>query len=389
MKSAVFEGPGKVGIWEVPVPEPQGSQVLIKVKACGVCTWEKRFFTGKGVSPDHYPVRGGHEIAGIVAAVGPDATPGLKPGQHAVVASLTRCGQCYYCRRGMDNLCVRSAESVEGQRPWGPAGFSEYVLVRDYEVYRISKNIPFEEASLAEPLACVCRSIQTSGVQPSDTAIIMGAGVMGLLHLKLLSALGVRSFIVEPDHGRHAIAYANGALKCIDPTETLPEDVVSILNEGCKDASGEPLLGFTAAFVTAGGPAAAQYALGSLAKGGSLVLYGAFHPEHTMNLDLNDIHYREIHIAGSYRHDRQSFRRAADLLSTGAVKVQDLISATVPFPEVRRALEIANKASNEGLKEEKSGGEDRDGSLCSTDNSQDSRGFYPSILKPFRVIVVF
>ncbi|HHY37636.1 MAG TPA: alcohol dehydrogenase catalytic domain-containing protein [Clostridia bacterium] len=373
MKSAVFEGPGKVEIRELPVPGLEGNQVLVKVKACGVCTWEKRFFAGDGVSPDQYPVRGGHEIAGVVAAVGPDAAPDLKPGQPAVVASLTRCGQCYYCRRGMDNLCVRSAESAQKQEPWGPAGFSEYVLVRDYEVYRISENLPFVEASLAEPLACVCRSVRASGIQASDTAIIMGAGVMGLLHLKLLSAMGVNSIVVEPDHARHSIAYANGALKCIDPVEVPPGDVVSVLNESPGGISGEPFLGFTAAFLTAGGPSAAHYALASLAKGGALVLYGAFHPEHVMNLDLNDIHYREIAIVGSYRHDRQSFRKAADLLSAGTVKVRDLVSVTVPFPEVKRALEIAS----EGLTDQTPEGEN---------GSVNAR---PAITRPYRVVVTF
>jgi 2-desacetyl-2-hydroxyethyl bacteriochlorophyllide A dehydrogenase len=341
MKTAVFEGPGKVGIWDLPTPKPQDNQVLVKTKACGVCTWEKRFFSGNGVSEDQYPVRGGHEISGIIAEVGPNTAPDLSPGQHVAVASLTKCGQCYYCRHGMDNQCSRSADLLEEQGPWGPAGLSEYVLVRDYEIYRISENLPFEEASMAEPLACVCRSVQASRVEPADAAIIMGAGTMGILHLKLLSSMGVRCVVIEPDPSRHEIALANGALKCLDSAPS-PEAAISTLNEA-DNSAGEPVYGFRAAFVTAGGPQAVDYAIKSTAKGGFAVIYGAFHPDHTMNLDLNDVHYREIAIIGSYRHDRQSFRKATALLSTRTVDVSDLVSATVPFPDVAQALKTANE----------------------------------------------
>src|SRR5689334_25139804 len=106
MKISVFTGPRQIDVREVEVPSPRARQVLVRTRAVGLCTFEQRLY--RGSAPDSYPFRGGHEVAGEVVEIGPQAMTDARPGDIVSLALLTRCGTCYYCRRGMDNLCVHN-----------------------------------------------------------------------------------------------------------------------------------------------------------------------------------------------------------------------------------------------------------------------------------------
>lgn len=145
MKQAVMTEPGSIELRDVALPVMGEGDVLVKIDAVGICTWEQKFF--KGI-PGSYPFIGGHEISGRVLAVGPAVAQPLSPGDKVVVASLTRCGECYYCRRGMDNLCLHTgSESTPGEM-WGPGGFAEYLLQGDMRCSRF----PIKCLRLSEPL---------------------------------------------------------------------------------------------------------------------------------------------------------------------------------------------------------------------------------------------
>ena len=110
-----------------------------------------------------------------------------------------RCGQCYYCRRGMDNLCLNDVGGALPGQPWGPGGMSDYVLVEDYMIYRAAEGRDFAELALAEPVACVARGIRRTPLAFGDLAIVQGAGIMGQLHVQLLQLHGVHVVVTEPD----------------------------------------------------------------------------------------------------------------------------------------------------------------------------------------------
>jgi len=329
-KAAIMTAPRTIEIQEMPLPEPGIGQVLIKVKAVGICTWEQRAYIKE--KPEAFPFWGGHEIAGIVEKIGPGVKNDLKVGDHVAVASLTRCGECYFCRKGMDNQCLYAEEPVEAGLITGPRGFSEYILVRGYECYKVNPELPFVEAAVSEPVACCTRSIRQCEVAFGDTVVVQGAGIMGLIHAKLCKLRGAKVVVSEPDAGRREMALKAGADYVVDP---LKENLGQFVRKNVNPYGAEVVI------FTAGGQAAFQQAVEAVAVGGRVMLYGSMHPSGTVTIDANDIHYREYRLLGSSKHDKESFREATSLLSSGAIDIKDLISAVVPFEKIKEGFELA------------------------------------------------
>jgi threonine dehydrogenase-like Zn-dependent dehydrogenase len=347
MRTAVMVEPGVVQIWQVPVPVLGQRQVLVKVAACAICTWEQRMYRGAGgdAAGSPYPFRGGHEVAGVVAAKSPDAMCDAKVGDRVAVAVIVRCGACYFCRRGLDNLCQADTGQAAPGEIWGPGGLSDYVVVRDENVYRAwggaedpttattnGSGVGMAELALSEPVACVVRSVEKGGLVPGDTALVQGAGIMGLLHLQLLQRQGVRVLVADPDAARREMALRLGATAVCDPFD------LELAGFARRQTEGR---GVEAAFFTAGGPSAVEVALGTLVRGGYLVLYGSIHPRDPITVDANRLHYDELTVTGTFTHSRRSFQQAVDLLSAGLLQVQPLISERVPLAEVERAFSRA------------------------------------------------
>ncbi|MGI9953065.1 alcohol dehydrogenase catalytic domain-containing protein [Moorellaceae bacterium AZ2] len=326
---AVMIGPQKIQLEDVPLRKLEPDEVLVKVRACGICTWEQRFYQGVEGA---YPFLGGHEIAGEVVEVGPRVAQRLAPGQKVAVASLIRCGECYFCRRGQDHMCANAGEKSNPGNYWGPAGFAEYLIAKGYEVYPLAQNVDLVHATLSEPLACVVRSIGRGNLRPGDTVVVLGAGVMGLLHLKLAQIRGARVIVSEPDPSRREKALQLGAIAAVNPFK---EDLASVVKELTCGRGAE------AVFFTAGGAPALKEGLRLLVKGGTLVVYGSLHPAVPLEIAPNDFHYSEFTLTGSIRHDKESFRQATALLSGGLIEVGDLVSARVPFPDMETAFKLA------------------------------------------------
>jgi threonine dehydrogenase-like Zn-dependent dehydrogenase len=330
MNSIVFTGPEQVAVREMPVPLLTDNQVLVQVKACAICTWEQRFF--RGSKSEDYPFRGGHEVSGLVVAKGSKALCGAAVGDPVALAIMTRCGQCENCRRGMDNMCENDKGGYLPGQAWGPGGMSEYVVAEDYQVYAAAPSRDLCEMALAEPVACVSRSVRRTPLAFGDTVIVQGAGIMGLLHLQLLRLRGTRVVIAEPDANRRKVALDLGAAAAFDPQT---EDLVNYVG----DLTGGH--GAEAIFFTAGGVPAIKPAIPALAKGGWLVLYGSIHPKGNLELDPNDIHYRELVLTGSFSHDKESFRESVGMLNGGVVSVAPFVSERVPFTNIDYAMRRA------------------------------------------------
>ncbi|HHW58404.1 MAG TPA: alcohol dehydrogenase catalytic domain-containing protein [Clostridia bacterium] len=334
MKAAVMVKPGKIELIELPIPKMEEDEVLIKVKNVGICTWERRFYAGAYTD---FPFIGGHEICGIVEKVGPKVSQKLEVGDKVVIAALKRCGECYYCRRGYDNQCEYS-DALEQRIPgyYGPAGFAEYMVVRGYEVYKIPEEVSCEIATLAEPLACVTHSIDVANPEIGDYAVVLGAGIMGILHMFLAKQRGVTVIVSEPNAERREKALKLGADYVVDPmNESLVDKVYEI-----TDGRGVELV-----FYTAGGRKAIDDGINSLAIRGKMVIYGSTSKEDLITLDPKIFHYREIVLTGVTKHTKESFRKAAEIISTQKLPLGELITAKYPFTEINNAFVKAEDLS--------------------------------------------
>jgi len=329
-RTTIFNGPKQLEVREVELPALGDRQILVKVKACALCTWEQRFY--KGSASEDYPFRGGHEVSGEVVELGSQAKTDARPGDGVSLAIMTRCGACDNCRRGMDNFC----ENDDGGRipglPWGPGGLSDYLIVEDYQLYKATAPYNYAALALAEPVACVLRSVEAPPLEKGDTVLVQGVGMMGLLHVQLLQLCGARVLVSEPDTARRQKALEEGAIAAYNPLE---EDGKQFVQE---HTSGR---GVKAVFFTAGGVPAIEAGIPLLAKRGWMCLYGSIHPKGPLTVDPNLIHYNELVVTGTFSHTKSSFRQAVALLAQGQVNTAPFISERVAFPNVDYAFERA------------------------------------------------
>jgi threonine dehydrogenase-like Zn-dependent dehydrogenase len=190
VKAAVVERPEVVRIEEREVPQPGAEEVLIRVRACGVCGTDVHILHA-GFRAD-YPVIPGHEFAGEVVSVG-DRVTHVRPGEPVVIDPNITCGVCPYCRRGLVHLC----ENLIALGVNLPGGFEEFCVAPAKQVYRLPDGLSWEEAAFVEPLACCVHGIDRAGISAGDSVVVIGAGPIGLLMVQLARLEGAREVIVS------------------------------------------------------------------------------------------------------------------------------------------------------------------------------------------------
>ena len=332
MTRAVITGPQQVVLERIPIPEPAPSQVLVRMRASALCTWEQRTFAG--IETWSYPLAGGHEYSGTVEVIGSAVqVTGLEVGDQVSVSGSKRCGQCYSCRHGMDHLCDNARSHRVPDKPWGPGGFGEYVLAEGHMVFKVGPVATHVEAALTEPLSCVIHDMKRHPVRANDVVVIAGAGIMGLIHLVM--ARRTPSFVIvsEPEPLRREKALELGANAVIDPAN---EDYAARVNELSEGR------GANVTYVAIGAPAAIEAAVAGAAKGGVVSVYASVHPRTaTITLPPNTFHHREVTLSGSLAQERDDFLAAAELIGRREIDVRPLISRTFPLSRLADAFEVA------------------------------------------------
>lgn len=334
MKAAIMPEAGKIEFVDVILPEMEEDEVLVDVKAVGICTFEQGFYYGKSGG---FPFAGGHEICGEVEKVGSRVAQNLKPGDKVIVLSLTRCGECYYCRKGYDNQCENAKDVQKIRGVDGPGGFAEKFIAKGYEVYKIDQSVPYIRGILAEPLACVTHSMNVSGIETGDYALICGGGAMGIIHLLLAKQRGAKVIVSEPTKERRDKAMEFGADYVVDPVKEDLQAVISDITDG---------RGVERAFFTAGGKNAIEGAIGALAIRGVLVIYGGTGPNDEFTVNPKWFHYKEITITGVTKHTKETIRVAVELLSLKELPLDKLITSKFPFEKIEEALKEAREISS-------------------------------------------
>jgi L-iditol 2-dehydrogenase len=324
MRIAVVTSPGEVELRDTPVPACGDGDVLIRVEACGLCTMEARLFAG---AMPVYPVAAGHEVSGRVERVGAHAAAledAPEVGDLVTADLLTRCGACRSCRRGDSAVCEspQGGHLPDGTITMG-AGLAEYVSVPASQVWPVG-NASAVHAAMAEPLACVVHSLRRAAFRTGDRVTIIGAGYMGRLHLALADHLQARSVaVVETGERRRELARAAGASAAVAP------------------AAVKELPRADTVFVTIASSTAITSALGAVADGGRIVLFGGSPDALPATLPGYEIHRRQLTITGSYSQEPEDWRVAAQLLCGGALanQLDQLVSGRYSLAETHQALE--------------------------------------------------
>jgi threonine dehydrogenase-like Zn-dependent dehydrogenase len=329
-KRAVFVGPKQIRFDELPIPEPGPRQALVRVRACALCTWEQRMYTGE---EHYYPLAGGHEVAGELIALGSQVFTDAQIGNRVMASPLTRCGCCESCRHGLDNICDNNRKPFRETDVPGPAGLAEYILLDDYQLYKADNYTPFEEICLAEPLACVVRSVRKARIERADNVVVAGAGVMGLFHLILAKQIGARVIISEPHPERVAFAREMGADDVIDPTQFPLADQVKALTGG---------RGADVIFCAMSVASAVEEAVEAAAKGGRVHVFASIHPRGAkISIDPNPFHSKEIVLTGTMSQDKEDMLQTIRLISRGVIDLKPFISLVLPFERLEEGLQAA------------------------------------------------
>ena len=320
MKALLLSKYKRLEIADLPEPTPGPGEVLVRVAACGICGSDVHGYDGSS-GRRIPPIVMGHEAAGTVAAIGSGVT-GLAVGDRVTFDSTIYCGTCGYCRRGEVNLCDHRQVLGVSCGDYRRAGaFAEFVAVPSRIVYRLPDTISFEEAAMLEAVSVAIHAVSLAQVSANSSALVVGAGMIGLLIVQVLRAVGCsRIFVADLDDSRLKLAEDIGA----DTTWSAKLDVAAQVG---KLTGGT---GVDVAMEAVGQADSVRASIESVRKGGAVVLVGNIAPE--VILPLQKVVTRQIRLQGSCASAGE-YPRAMALLASGAIQVKRLITTVAPLAD--------------------------------------------------------
>lgn len=320
MKALLLSKYGQLEIAEVATPAAAADEVLIGVGACGICGSDVHGYDGSS-GRRIPPIVMGHEAAGRIAAMGAGVT-GFAKGDRVTFDSTIYCGACAYCTSGEVNLCDHRQVLGVSCGDYRRAGaFAEFVTVPARVVYKLPESISFAEASMLEAVAVAMHGVSLAKIDAESTALVVGAGTIGVLTLQALRAAGCkRVFVSDVDETRLKLAKELGA------TEALLADQ-DVVGQILQRTDG---IGVDVAIEAVGRNETVAAAIASVRKGGSVVLVGNISPEVT--LPLQKVVTRQIRLQGSCASAGE-YPEAIKLMASGAIRVKPLITAIAPLAE--------------------------------------------------------
>jgi L-iditol 2-dehydrogenase len=312
MKALILTDRSKFTFGDAPVPQVGAEDVLVSVKACGICGSDVHGMDGS-TGRRRPPIIMGHEASGTIAQVG-GGVKDWKPGDRVTFDSTVYCGECGYCKEGRINLCDnRRVLGVSCEEYRRDGAFAEFVTVPQRTLYRLPETLPFEQAALVEPLSIAVHAAHRSGIKKGQTSIVVGAGMIGLMQIQVLRAIGASRIIaVDLSDEKLEMAAKLGA------TETI----------NAKEARGDYNLDH--AFEAVGITSTVDLAMRSVRKGGSVTLVGNVSPKIEWALQVAVT--RELTIYGSCSSSGE-YPLCLDLMARGAVDVRPLISDVAPLTD--------------------------------------------------------
>ena len=315
-----------VRVEEQELPGAGPGDVLLRVVASGICGSDlMEWYRIKKA-----PLVLGHEVTGEVVDVGA-GVDWLQPGDRVFATHHVPCGECLYCLRGNETAC-RTLQEVNN---FSPGGFAEFLRVSGRSVrtgiLKLPDTVSYEAGTFVEPLATVVRGLRTTGLAPGDTVLVYGAGIAGILFVKLAKALGAGTVgVVDVDDYRLAAAQAAGADVALYAGPDAPER--------WAEAAGRPA---DKVIICTGAPQAAEAALRSVDRGGTVLFFAVGKPGEAIPVDFNPFWRNSVTLATCYGAAPLDNRQALELLAHGSVQVADMVTHRFPLDDIGEAFRTA------------------------------------------------
>jgi L-iditol 2-dehydrogenase len=330
MRAAVLHGREDVRIETVPLPVLQPGDVLLRTRVALTCGTDakvyRRGYHAKMIVP---PAVFGHEIAGVVEEVGP-GVDGLEPGTAVVAANSAPCGECYYCRHEVPNLC-------DDLLFWNGA-YAEFARIParvvSKNLLRMEEGLTFREAAMVEPLACVIRGVEESWIGRGQSVAVIGTGPIGLMFVALARMRGAHVIAAGRREARLEKAVEVGAEQTVRAQPG--EDLAELLRRRSPDGRGADVV-----IEAVGLPQTSEAAVRAVRKGGVVQLFGGCPADTRIGIDSQLLHYQELTIKSTFHHTPESVRKAFRLIADGHVDPNSLITSEGPLealPSVLRSM---------------------------------------------------
>ena len=328
MTAAVLYGREQLRIETVDVPRLGPGDVLVRVRAALTCgTDVKVFRRGYHARMIQPPALFGHELAGDIAVVGPDVR-GFEPGQRVMAANSAPCGECYFCRREQENLCQDLL--------FNNGAYAEYIRIPERIVrknmYRIPDHVGYQDAALVEPLACVMRGLEETGIRAGDSVAVIGLGPIGMMFVRLAKMVYQARVIAI---GRRQVQ--------LDRAQGMGADETVLNAEGCDAARAVHDLtdgrGADAVIEAVGLPEVWQLAIRLLRRGGVVNFFGGCPSGTEVGVDTHLLHYSELTLKASFHHTPALVRKALDAVNRGYVTAKDFVNRVEPLTNLLEVMQ--------------------------------------------------
>lgn len=320
MRAMYCTEPFKLVMREEEPEKPKKDDVLIKVAFCGICPWDVRVYIGKKAVP--LPRILGHEATGTVTEPGEDVRD-LPVGTRVVADFIEKCGICSMCRSDRSNKCLNPV--------YHKGGFAEYIKIPRKNVFPLKDTTTLKAAALTEPLACVLHGMKMLNPRPGKLVVIVGSGPIGLLHMQAAAAYGAKTMVLDIIDERLAKAKSLGADYVVNSNTEDQKKAVA------RYSGGD---GADAVVVTVPDTPIVRSAVDLLGNRGKLNIFAGIYPQDDLVIDPNIIHYKEISLLGSADSTSADFVDALNLIESGNVITESLISDMVPLDRLDEGFKI-------------------------------------------------
>jgi len=327
MTAAVLYGKEDVKIEKVPIPRVGDGEVLVKVQVALTCGTDlkvyQRGYHARMIVP---PALFGHELAGVIDEVGPGVRS-FKKGMRVVALNSAPCQMCFYCARHQENLCEDLL--------FNNGAYAEYIRIprRIVEVNMLAlpQDVSYEEAAMAEPLACVLRGLHETKVEIGDTVTVIGGGPIGLMFVQVAKAIGCNVIAVVKRDSQVVAAKPMGAHEVVQITKV--KDAIEAVRAISSGKRGSDVV-----VEAVGRPEAWEWAVDMVRKGGTVNFFGGCASGTKVQLDTNRLHYSEVTLKATFHHTPETVRKAFKLIAEKKIRSTDYITGEAPLSRLQQVL---------------------------------------------------